>query len=91
MVNTSHVIQADLAGRLTLNKTVSGTEHGLSKMVYWRDTRRAVRGVGGFQLTHPPLRDTMGNTGIHFNDSVAIGDYNDDTHHLQIPSCVYPA
>lgn len=85
------MIGPDVGSRLTLNKTVSGTAHGLSKMVYWRDTRRAVRGVTGFQLTHPPLRDTPGATGVHFNDSVALGDYNDDTHHLQMPSCQYPA
>jgi hypothetical protein len=72
-----------------LNRTTSGTAHGLSKMVYWRDTRRAI-GVDGYRLTHPPLRDVIGLTGVHFNDSVAIGDYNDDTHELRMPSCKYP-
>jgi hypothetical protein len=51
--------------RLALNRAVSGTEHGLSKMVYWRDTRRAV-GVDGFKLLHTQLRDN--------NDSLPTGE-----------------
>jgi len=73
-----------------MNRTTSGTLHGLSKMVYWRDTRRAV-GVGGFKLLHTELRDTLGLTGTPFFDSVALGDYNDDTHHLTASVCTYPA
>jgi hypothetical protein len=65
-------------GRLELNRTTSGTQHGLSKMVYWRDTRRAV-GVDGFKLLHTELRDNdiQLPTGTPFEDSVAIGDYNE--------------
>jgi hypothetical protein len=61
-------------------------------MVYWRDTRRAI-GIGGYTLTHPPLHpaDPQTQTGEHFYDSIALGDYNDDTHHLHVPQCVYPA
>ena len=79
-------------GKLDLNRTTSGTRHGLSKMVYWRDTRRAV-GVGGFKLLHTQLRDNNDSlpTGTAFADSVAIGDYNDDTHHLSKSVCSYPA
>jgi hypothetical protein len=88
--NSSVYLDPTMPARLVLNTTTSGTAHGLSKMVYWRDTRRAI-GVDGFRLTHPPLRDVPGPTGTHFNDSVALGCYNDDTHELRVPSCVYPA
>jgi hypothetical protein len=67
--------------------------HGLSKMVYWRDTRRAI-GIDGYTLKHPPLhpKDPRNQTGVEFYDSIALGDYNDDTHHLHgMPQCVYPA
>jgi hypothetical protein len=79
-------------GRLALNRTTSGTLHGLSKMVYWRDTRRAV-GVDGFKLLHTELRDNspICPTGTPFNDSIALGDYNDDTHHVLASVCTYPA
>ena len=52
--------------------------------------RRAV-GVDGFKLLHTELKDTAGPTGTRFPDSVAIGDYNDDTHHLAKSVCTYPA
>jgi hypothetical protein len=83
------------AGRLVLNRTTSGTQHGLSKMVYLRDSRRAV-GVDGFKLLHSQLRDTPGQTGEKFADAVALGEYNDDTHMLRNSStvtvnCSYPA
>ena len=89
MRNSSVYLDPTWPERLVLNHTTSGTAHGLSKMVYWRDTRRAI-GIDGYRLTHPPLRDVLGVTGEHFNDSVALGDYNDDTHELQTPSCIYP-
>lgn len=40
---------ADWPGRLDMDRAASGTRHGLSKMVYWRDTRRAV-GAGSLDL-----------------------------------------
>jgi hypothetical protein len=36
------------------------------------------------------LRDTKGQTGVHFADSVALGDYNDDTHTLTAGTCKLP-
>jgi hypothetical protein len=74
---------------LGLNYTTSGTLHGLSKWPYLRDSRRAI-GVDGFKLLHTQLKDTAGNTGTRFPDSVALGDYNDDTHHLAKSVCEYP-
>ena len=63
---------------------------------YLRDTRRAI-GLDGFRLMHTQLRDTIGGTGKAFFDSVALGDYNDDMHHLKNGSgaqyrlsCTYP-
>lgn len=49
--NSSQVIDPSFPERIDVNRTTSGTVHGLSKMVYWRDTRRAV-GVDGFKLLH---------------------------------------
>ena len=61
---------------------------------YWRDTRRAV-GVGGFKLLHSQLRDNgpdgVAAEGTPFADTVALGDYNDDCHHLASSVCTYPA
>ena len=47
--------------------------------------------MNGFKLLHTELKDTAGPTGTRFPDSVAIGDYNDDTHHLAKSVCTYPA
>ena len=85
MKNVSKLVDPSYESRLVINRTTSGTSHGLSKMVYWRDTRRA---ASAFRLMHTELRDTSGATGVHFFDSVALGEYNDDTHHLS--SCSYP-
>ena len=74
---------------LGLNYTTAGTKHGLSKWPYLRDSRRAI-GVDGFKLLHTQLKDTPGNTGFQFHDSIALGDYNDDTHHLATSVCEYP-
>ena len=88
--NSSDVLfGSGFSTRLDMNRTTSGTLHGLSKMIYWRDTRRAV-GVDGFKLMHTQLRDTVGRTGVHFKDTIALGDYNDDTHHLSPSVCTYP-
>ena len=55
--NASAVLYgADWPARLDMDRSASGTRHGLSKMVYWRDTRRAV-GPNGFKLLHTQLRD----------------------------------
>jgi hypothetical protein len=63
-------------------------------MVYWRDTRRAV-GAGGFKLLHTQLRDNgpygIAAEGTPFADTIALGDYNDDCHHLASSVCKYPA
>ena len=54
----------------------AGTTLGLAKMPYIRDTRRAQRGINGFQLLKPDLAQP-----VHFPDTVAIGHYPVDTHY----------
>jgi len=88
LVNNSPV--ADWAPRLTLNTTVSGTGTGLSKFPYLRDTRRGI-GLDGFRLYYAPLdynNASEPRAGFRFNDTVALGNYNDDTHKMGI--CNYP-
>lgn len=95
MQSSAAALNHSWSGRVVLNRSTSGTRHGLSKFPYLRDTRRAV-GVDGFRLLHAALRDTKGRTGVRFADSVALGEYNDDTHHLKNSShgvdwiCTYP-
>lgn len=60
--------------RIILNRTASGTGHGLSKWPYLRDSRRGV-GLGDFRLQY--WAEDYYNTsqplyGYHFNDSVAL-------------------
>jgi len=43
---------APAVGFFTLNASVAGTQTGLAKMPYLRDTRRASAGIGGFRLCH---------------------------------------
>ena len=75
MRNTSSHLDKSYPERLTLSYSTAGTRHGLSKVPYFRDTRRAL-GIDGWRLMHEPLRDTYGPTGTHFKDAVALGDYN---------------
>ena len=54
--NSSAQFDPSWPDRITINRTTSGTIHGLSKMIYWRGTRRAV-GVDGFKLLHTQVGD----------------------------------
>jgi len=79
--------------RLALDYVASGTDHGLSKMPYVRDTRRAI-GVDRFRLMYPAFdyfNQSSPETGFHYNDTIALGNYNDDIHHLSSSVCTYPA
>ena len=66
--------------RITLAIGVFGTSHGLSKLPYIRDTRRAV-GLDGYVLK---IADLTGwpnrNTGEPFPDRIALGAYPADIH-----------
>ncbi len=79
----------ELGKRVSLDRTVLGTGHGLSKLPYIRDTRRSV-GLGGFVLKSSDLRGPASQvTGKRFLDRVAIGSYAMDVHGLA--GCSYPA
>lgn len=82
MRNISSHLDTSYPERLSLSYTTAGTRHGLSKVPYFRDTRRAF-GIDGWRLMHEPLRDTYGPAGTQFEDTVALGDYDDDIHHLK--------
>jgi hypothetical protein len=75
--------------RITLARGVLGTEHGLSKLPYIRDTRRSI-GLGDFVLKFADLSGPASQkTGTKFPDRVALGAYPADIHHLAM--CQYPA
>jgi hypothetical protein len=78
-----------LGTRVALDRGVLGTGHGLSKLPYIRDTRRAV-GLDGFVLRGEDLIGQSGAaTARSFPDRVAIGLYAMDIHPLR--TCTYPA
>eukprot|EP00750_Incisomonas_marina_P001552 INCI1132.3.p1 GENE.INCI1132.3~~INCI1132.3.p1 ORF type:complete len:495 (+),score=74.00 INCI1132.3:469-1953(+) len=77
--------------RLVLNRNFSGTSHGLSKMPYLRDTRRAV-GIDGFraqQASQTPASGGGTGAGEYFNDTVAFGNYPSDDHNVD--TCSAPS
>jgi hypothetical protein len=74
--------------RITLDRSVLGTAHGLSKLPYVRDSRRSI-GHQGFVLTLSDLRGAPpARTGFPFPDRVATGAYAADLHPLE--GCAYP-
>eukprot|EP01100_Stratorugosa_tubuloviscum_P007363 TRINITY_DN3072_c0_g1_i1.p1 TRINITY_DN3072_c0_g1~~TRINITY_DN3072_c0_g1_i1.p1 ORF type:complete len:578 (+),score=262.15 TRINITY_DN3072_c0_g1_i1:41-1735(+) len=80
-----------LTNLLTLAKQdVVGTQTGISKMPYIRDTRRSI-GIQDFRLQYNDLIYGDGPTGYQFEDTVALGDYfYADTHRMQVKHCDYP-
>ncbi|HSO34377.1 MAG TPA: FAD-dependent oxidoreductase [Labilithrix sp.] len=75
--------------RVTLDASVLGTGHGLSKLPYIRDTRRSI-GLDGFMLTSRDLRGPASQvTGTAFPDRIALGAYAMDVH--GISGCRYPS
>jgi hypothetical protein len=66
-----------------------GTGHGLAKLPYIRDTRRAI-GLDGFVLRFGDLTGPAGaKTGTIFPDRIALGAYPADVH--PISGCTMPA
>jgi len=79
-----------------MRRDMPGTGTGLVKFPYLRGSRRPVAGLGQFRLLWchlagrcgeggvplpepaPPI--SQGGRGFRFNDTVAIGQYNDDIH-----------
>jgi len=77
------------AERITLCPAVLGTGHGLAKLPYIRDTRRAI-GLDGFVLRFADLTGPAARrTGTVFPDRIALGAYPADIH--PVASCSMPA
>ena len=75
--------------RITLAAPILGTGHGLAKLPYVRDTRRAI-GLDGFVLRFADLTGPAGaKTGTVFPDRIAIGAYPADIH--PVATCRMPA
>lgn len=76
------------ASHITLDDEMLGTEHGLSKLPYVRDTRRSV-GLNDFVLAARHFYgDAADLTGTRFADRIAIGSYAVDIHGLS--TCSMP-
>lgn len=74
--------------RIALAPAVLGTGHGLAKLPYIRDTRRAI-GLDGFVLRFADLTGPAGaKTGKIFPDRIALGAYPADVH--PISGCEMP-
>lgn len=74
--------------RISLAPAVLGTGHGLAKLPYIRDTRRAI-GLDGFVLRFADLTGPASQrTGTVFPDRVALGAYPADIH--PIAGCDMP-
>jgi len=75
-------------GRIALAPAVLGTGHGLAKLPYIRDTRRAI-GLDGFVLRFADLSGpATQRTGTVFPDRIAIGAYPADIH--PVSTCSMP-
>jgi hypothetical protein len=80
---------------LSLNESLTLTNHGLSKLPYLRDSRRSPAGIEGFRvfkdnLTTPDVHNNK--TAFKWPDSVAIGQYfYADIHKMTNTSCPYPS
>ena len=91
MSNSSAALQ-DGTAIVVLDRAATGTETGLAKMPYLRDTRRSV-GLDGFRLQYGPLANAGNRSsryGVRFADTVAIGNYAHDTHGLADSICKIP-
>jgi hypothetical protein len=75
-------------GRIALAPAVLGTGHGLAKLPYIRDTRRAI-GLDGFVLRFADLSGPAAQrTGTVFPDRIALGAYPADIH--PVSTCSMP-
>lgn len=80
---------AAFQNKLELMTDVFGSESGLARFPYLRDTRRSV-GIGGFVLKSADLFASGGRiTGTPFADRIGIGAYPIDIHPVR--NCSYPA
>ena len=65
---------------------VLGTNYGISKVPYIRDTRRSV-GVGNFVMKFAGEADV----GLRYPDSIGVGAYVADVHATRTAGCAMPA
>lgn len=85
----AHAPEPIAPARITLAPAVLGTGHGLAKLPYIRDTRRAI-GLDGFILKFADLTGPAAQrTGTVFPDRIALGAYPADIH--PISGCTMPA
>jgi hypothetical protein len=74
---------------LTMNRTETGTSHGLVKVPYIRDTRRSKYGIDKFRLTYDDLNYSNpadnGATARPFVDTIGIGVYHYADIHTLLP------
>eukprot|EP00823_Brevimastigomonas_motovehiculus_P005320 TRINITY_DN3900_c0_g1_i1.p1 TRINITY_DN3900_c0_g1~~TRINITY_DN3900_c0_g1_i1.p1 ORF type:complete len:570 (-),score=103.21 TRINITY_DN3900_c0_g1_i1:113-1822(-) len=78
--------------KITLDKSIFGTGHGLTKVPYMRDTRRSI-GLDNFIMRVSDISaypSGLNLTAFIFPDRVAIGCYDVDIHKSPM-SCVLPA
>ncbi len=67
----------DGSATVFLDRVAAGTQHGLAKMPYLRDTRRSI-GLDSFRLQYESLANVANRSspyGVRFPDTVAIGRY----------------
>ena len=85
----AHAPEGIEPSRISLCPTVLGSGHGLAKLPYIRDTRRAI-GLDGFVLKFADLTGPAAQrTGTVFPDRIALGAYPADIH--PIAGCDMPA
>lgn len=85
----AHATDGINSTHIALAPAVLGTGHGLAKLPYIRDTRRAI-GLDGFVLKFADLTGPAAQrTGTVFPDRIALGCYPADIH--PISGCTLPA
>ena len=85
---------ASVSGFLALNASLAGTDTGLAKMPYLRDTRRSAGGVGGFRVFKDNLTQpgSWAKAATSWPDTVGIGQYfYADVHKMDAAVCAYPS
>lgn len=81
----------EVCARVALAASVAGTDLGLSKVPYLRESRRSI-GIHNFRLMYENMTSHVNPTGVVFADRVAIGEYfYADIHHMADGLCKYPA
>merc|ERR1712159_754667 len=75
-------VPSEFTGLVRMNQSSTGTQLGLSKMPYLRDSRRPKSGLNGFMLEYSMLQG-----GALPDDTIALGNYPTDIHPLEHGEC----